>query len=129
MLDICAIVWDVLEPKKLSEIAKSAITKADECNELMISDISIWEIAMLIQRNRIEVSSTAADFINLFLQSRNVSVIPISPEIAALSTGFGAEINNDPADRIIATTSIIHNAQLITADSNLRQAAVVDTVW
>jgi PIN domain nuclease of toxin-antitoxin system len=113
----------------LTDKARSAITKADEHNALIISDISIWEISMLIKRSRVEVATTAANFLNLFLESRNISVVSISPEIAELSTSFGSEINNDPADRIIAATSIIHNAQLITADSNLRQSKLIDTIW
>ncbi|MFC3852248.1 type II toxin-antitoxin system VapC family toxin [Salinispirillum marinum] len=129
LLDTCAIIWDALDQEKLTENAKNAIAKADEHNALIISDISIWEISMLIKRSRIEVSTTPANFINLFLESRSVSVISISPEIAELSTNFGSEINNDPADRVIAATSIIHNARLVTADTNLRQATLIDTIW
>ena len=129
LLDTCTIIWDALDPDKLTDKAKTAITRADEHNALIISDISIWEISMLIRRSRIDLSTTSANFINLFLESRNVSVISISPEIAELSTSFGPEINNDPADRIIAATSIIYNAQLVTADTNLRQATLVDTLW
>lgn len=129
LLDTCAIIWDALDREKLTENAKNAIAKADEYNALTISDISIWEISMLIKRSRVEVSTTPANFINLFLESRSVSVISISPEIAELSTNFGSEINNDPADRIIAATSIIYNAQLVTADTNLRQATLIDTIW
>lgn len=129
LLDTCAIIWDALDQTKLTEKAKAAIAKADEHNALIISDISIWEISMLIKRSRIEVATTAANFINLFLESRNISVVSISPEIAELSTNFGSEINNDPADRIIAATSIIQNAQLITADLNLIQSSLIDTIW
>ena len=76
-----------------------------------------------------ELETNAAHFVNLFLQSRNISVVQISPEIAELSVNFGSEINNDPADRIIAATSIIHNAQLVTADTNLIESELVDTLW
>ncbi|MEJ2425423.1 MAG: PIN domain-containing protein [Candidatus Thiodiazotropha sp.] len=75
------------------------------------------------------LSCNSANFVNLFLESRNISVVSISPEITELSTNFGPEINNDPADRIIAATSIICNAQLVTADSNLRQSSLIDTIW
>lgn len=129
LLDTCAIIWDALDKAKLTDKARAAITKADEHNALIISDISIWEISMLIKRSRVEVATTAANFLNLFLESRNISVVSISPEISELSTNFGSEINNDPADRIIAATSIIHNAQLITADSNLSQSKLIDTIW
>lgn len=129
LMDTCAIIWDALEPTKLTSKSISSINKADEHNALIISDISIWEISMLIKKGRIEVEATATTFINLFLQSRNVSVQSISPEIAELSVNFGDEINKDPADRIIAATSIILNAQLVTADSNLRNSELLDTIW
>ncbi len=129
LMDSCAIIWDALEPAKLSAKAMSAIEKADEKNALIISDISLWEIAMLIKKRRLEVESTAANFLNLFLQTRNISIQSISPEIAELSVNFGTEINNDPADRIIAASSIVHNAQLVTADENLRASKLLDTVW
>jgi len=129
VMDTCAILWDALEPKQLSAKAIKAIDNADNHNALLIADISIWEIAMLIKKGRVEIDTTAANFINLFLQSRNISVISISPEIAELSVNFEADINNDPADRIIAATSVIHNARLVTADKNLRATEMIDTLW
>lgn len=129
LMDTCAIVWDALEPTELTKNATDAIDKADKHNALIISDISIWEISMLVKKKRLEVNTTAANFINLFLQSRNISVQSISPEIAELSVNFSSEINSDPADRIIAATSIIQNAQLVTADQNLRESEMLDTIW
>ena len=129
LLDTCAIIWDALSPKRLSRKAKKAINHADEQNALIIADISLWEIAMLLKKARMAIDSTPAHFINLFLQSRNVSVKSISPEIAELSVNFGAAINNDPADRLIAATSIRHNARLVTADENLLGCELLDTLW
>jgi PIN domain nuclease of toxin-antitoxin system len=129
VLDTCAIIWDALEPEKLTSNATAAIENADQNKTLIISDISIWEISMLIQRNRLEVNTTATNFVNLYLESRNIIVQQISPEIAELSVGFGSEINNDPADRIIVATSIIQNAKLITADSNIRNSKLLEVIW
>lgn len=127
LLDTCAIIWDALEPGKLSAKAKKAIK--DSNNELVISDISFWEISMLIKRNRFSVDDTPADFIKLVLQSRNFHVQEITPEIAELSVNFGPEINSDPADRLISATSILLNAPLITADQNLIDASMIETIW
>jgi PIN domain nuclease of toxin-antitoxin system len=129
LLDTCAVIWDALDPNQISARARKAIDRADQHNALAISDISIWEIAMLVKKGRIEIDTSAAHFVDLFLQSRNVAVIQISPEIAELSTHFGADVSNDPADRLIAATSIIHNAQLVTADKKLLASELVDTVW
>jgi len=127
LLDTCAIIWDALDSSKLSPDAKNVI----ELNgsELMICDISIWEISMLIKRKRLVVDDVASGFIKLLLQSRNYLVQEITPEIAELSVNFGPEINNDPADRLIAATSILRNAPVVTADQNLRTATMVETIW
>lgn len=129
LLDTCAVIWDALDRQQLTDRALSAINKADEFNALIISDITIWEIAMLVHKERIKIDTTASNFVNLYLQTRNISVVQISPEIAELSVNFGPELNKDPADRIISATSIIHNAQLITADQNLISSELVDTLW
>ena len=128
-MDTCAIIWDALEPSKLSAKAKKAIKKADEKNELLMCDISIWEISMLVKRKRIEVNETPANLVRLILGSRNYTVANISPEIAELSVNLDVDINSDPADRIIAATSILKQAPVVTADKNLRDATIVKTVW
>ena len=127
VLDTCAIIWDALDQNKLTPKARKAIKQTE--SELIICDISIWEISMLIKRNRIEINNTASEFINLLLQSRNFHVQGITPEIAELSVNFGQEINNDPADRLIAATSILRNAPIITADQNIRDATILETIW
>jgi len=127
LLDTCAIIWDALAPDKFSDDANRAIKLKEQ--ELMICDISIWEISMLIKKKRLVVDNTASGFINLLLQSRNYLVQDITPEIADLSVNLGSEINQDPADRLIAATSILNNAPLVTADENLRRATVLETIW
>lgn len=127
LLDTCTIIWDALDPDQLTAKAKKTIEQAQ--GELMICDISIWEISMLIKRKRIVIDDTASGFINLLLQSRNFHVQGITPEIAELSVNFSQEINNDPADRLIAATSILKNAPIITADQNLRDTALLSTIW
>jgi len=127
LLDTCAIIWNALEPSKLTPKAKKEIRQAED--ELIICDISIWEISMLIKRKRLIVDDTASGFINLIIQSQNYQIQQITPEIAELSVNFGAEINNDPADRLIAATSVLNNTPIITADQNLRDATIVETIW
>ncbi len=129
VMDTCAIVWDALQPAKLTARAKRSIRMADENHELLICDISIWEISMLAKRKRIEVDETPANLVNLILGSRNYTVMNITPEIAELSVNLDDEISGDPADRLIAATSILRQAPIVTADRNLRDASVIDTIW
>lgn len=127
LLDTRAIVWDALQPEKLSAKAKKAIENSD--GQLLICDISIWEISMMIKKGRIEIEGSSSEFINLLIQARNYQLQEITPEIAELSVNFGSEINKDPADRLIAATSISNNAPIVTADNNLREASILATIW
>ncbi len=127
LLDTCAIIWDALAPSKLSSDAAKVIN--DPENDLVICDISIWEISMLIKRNRLSVDGAASEFVELALQARNFRIQEITPPIAELSVNFDQEINNDPADRLISATSILLNAPLVTADENLRKASLIETIW
>lgn len=129
LLDTCTIIWDALDPSRMSKQARRAIEQADARDALAVSDISFWEIAMLVQKGRLKLQDSSSQLVNLYLQARSVSVKAISPEIAELSAGFGPEINNDPADRIIAASTIIYNARLVTADENLLGNKLVDTIW
>jgi PIN domain nuclease of toxin-antitoxin system len=127
LLDTCAVIWDALEPNQLTPKAKNAIERYQ--NELIVCDISIWEIAMLIRKDRLVVESTTSGFIRLLLEARNFQVQEITAEIAELSVNFGPEISNDPADRLIAATSVLCNAPVVSADQNLRRSAMVETIW
>ena len=80
LMDSCAIIWDALDSDKLTKVALQAIDKADENNQLFVCDISLWEISMLISKNRLEVDDSPANFLNLFLQSRAVQVLAIETD-------------------------------------------------
>ena len=127
LLDTCTIVWDALEPDKLTTEAKRAIEHSGD--ELIICDISLWEIAMLIRKKRLVVEDTISGFTRLVLQSRDYLVSEITPEIAELSVNFGTEISKDPVDRLIAATSIARNTPIVTADRNLRESTIIETIW
>jgi PIN domain nuclease of toxin-antitoxin system len=118
-----------LNPEKLSEKAKEAIYRANEEDGIIFCDISLWEIAMLKKKGRIRIDIGYQDFINLVLSSNKYIIYRITPEIAELSVNLPANINKDPADRIIAAASIINNAPLVTADENLNIATEIITIW
>lgn len=129
LLDTHVIVWHALSPARISPRAQTAIAKANQGDGMMICDISLWKIAMLIQKGRIRVETDSLTFINLILQASRIIVQPITPQIATLSAQLPAPINQDPADRLIAATSIIKRVTLVTADRNLQTASQLSTLW
>jgi PIN domain nuclease of toxin-antitoxin system len=99
-----------------------------EGDGLAASDISLWEIAMLIAKRRLFIDADAATFIEKALEARAIRVLPITAKIAVLSQSDQFE-HRDPADRVIAATAIVHGAQLVTADKQLRGTPGLRVIW
>jgi len=129
VVDTHIIIWNALKPEMLSRKAEKAISAANNSDGIIFCDISLWEIAMLMYKGRLSIDVEYLKFIKLVLESNNYVCRGITPEIARLSAKLFSDNNNDPADRIIAATSIIENAKLITADKKLRQSRKVTTIW
>ncbi len=127
--DTHIIIWHALKPEMLSEKARTAMEDADQSDGIICCDISLWEIAMLMQKERLRIDAGYLAFIDLVLTSSRYVVKPITPEIAELSSTLFSSVNKDPADRIIAATSIIEKADLVTADTKLRRTNRVKTIW
>lgn len=129
VVDTHIIIWDALKPSQLSKKAKYAINKANKTDGILFCEISLWEISMLISRSKLTIETSYQEFIKLVTNSNNYHYQGITPEIAEKSTSLPDEVNKDPADRIIAATSIIKKAPLVTADKNLIKATSIETIW
>ena len=127
--DTNVIIWDALQPEKLSPKAKKAIRKANAQDGIIFCEISLWEIAMLMKKGRLSVDVDYQQFIRLVSDSNNYIFKGISPQIAELSTNLFSTTNKDPADRIISATSIIEKANLVTSDKILRRSKKIHTIW
>ncbi|MCF7827037.1 MAG: type II toxin-antitoxin system VapC family toxin [Candidatus Marinimicrobia bacterium] len=128
-LDTHIIIWDALQPEKISTRARKMIDQANELGEILIADISLWEIAMLMSKGHLVIDASYSEFIRLVRAANHYVFESITPEIADLSVSFSSEVNWDPADRLICATSVIKGAPLITADANLRASKMVKTIW
>jgi len=129
VVDTHIIIWDALKPEMLSGKAEKAISEANNSDGIIFCEISLWEIAMLIHKGRLSLDIEYLKFIKLILESNKYVLRGITPEIAELSTDLLSDNNKDPADRIIAATSIIEKAKLVTAHKKLRQSKKVATIW
>ena len=129
VVDTHIIIWNALKPEMLSRRAEKAISAANNSDGIIFCDISLWEIAMLMHKGRLNIDVEYLEFIKLVLESNNYVNRGITPEIAGLSARLFSDNNKDPADRIIAATSIIENTKLVTADKKLRQSKNLTTIW
>jgi PIN domain nuclease of toxin-antitoxin system len=126
-LDTHAVVWAVAEPKKLSRSAEQAIRKSRLHDGVAVSAVTLWELALLVSRGRIQGYGTVERSVEKLIEG--VTVKAITPEIAALATQFPDEYPRDPADRLIGATARAEGLALVTRDENIRKSPLLKTVW
>jgi len=102
----------LLQPEALSENIKSHIALAQENNQLLISSISLWEIAMFNFKKRINVYEPIKDFLESIVNIKGILVKDLTPDIAAESILLPDNFHGDPADRIIVATTKVYSATL-----------------
>ena len=129
VLDTCALIFDSLDPERLSKKAKAAIAQAADAGVLACCDISFWEIAMLVSKGRLDPGTDAQKFIQLVLAARNIKVLPLTPEIAARSAQPDFCPNGDPADKLIAASTLLTKSKLVTSDRKLAAVDGLHIVW
>jgi PIN domain nuclease of toxin-antitoxin system len=120
LLDTHCWLWAQLgSPGRLSRAAVSAIRDAESSGSILVSVISVWELAMLQQRGRVALPMNIRTWIEEALGQPGVSVAPITPEIAVESVHLPGELHGDPADRMLIATARILGATLLTKDERL----------
>lgn len=85
-----------------------------------ISAIVLWEIAKLTQLGRLSLDLDDRDVVRSLSR---VHVWPIDLDIAR--TSIRLDFKGDPADELIAATSIVHDVPLVTRDRVIRQSKIV----
>jgi PIN domain nuclease of toxin-antitoxin system len=126
ILDTHSWIWYVTESSNLSIKAIKAIQDSDICG---ISAISCWEVAMLVEKNRIAFSMPIENWMKLAVDFEKIELIPLTPEISIQAAKLGPDFHGDPADRIIAATSLLTKSTLITKDLKLREYKSIKTIW
>ena len=125
LLDTHVLIWLAQDPAKISARASKAIREAKD--GLAISDITMWEMALLAGRGRLNLTGTIEAFVEEICS--RTAILPITPRIAALAIQFPSSFPKDPADRLIGATAISEGIGLISADVRIQRTGIVRTIW
>jgi PIN domain nuclease of toxin-antitoxin system len=85
-----------------------------------ISAIVLWELAKLAQLGRIELDIESPELARALAR---VHVWPI--DLIVCRRIARLDFRSDPADEIIAATSLVHNVPLLTRNRRIRRSAIV----
>jgi PIN domain nuclease of toxin-antitoxin system len=128
--DTHALLFWAGQRDRLSAPALAALEAGRQAGTLACSDMSFCEMAMLFRKQRLHVPPpcTPASYMENIVDALQLSILPVTPRIAALAES-GIVLHGDPGDRVIAATALHYNAPLITADAKLHAVSQLRCVW
>ena len=137
LLDTPVLVWwasgDVqrLSPQALAAI-EAEIERAAQPGQspgLLVSAISCWEVAMLVQRGRLALSLEVERWFALVASIPAVRLLPLEPAVAVAATRLPEPFHADPADRFLVAQARELAVPLLSADRKIRDYPHGQSLW
>ncbi|MBI2315733.1 MAG: type II toxin-antitoxin system VapC family toxin [Betaproteobacteria bacterium] len=107
------------EPGRIKPRTMRAVEDAGSRRAIRISVVSVWEIALLESRGRLELPIPVAEWIRRALDRPDFELVGLEPEIAIESCNLPGEFHADPADRILVASARLKNAIIVTRDQRI----------
>jgi PIN domain nuclease of toxin-antitoxin system len=127
ILDTHVWVWWVHASEHITS-PQSQIIQANEKDVIGVSAISVWEIAKLVEYDRLELPCPLREWFDKALSYPGIRVVELTPEVAIESARLPGEFHRDPADQIIVATARLHGCPLVTSDRKILKYPHVKTV-
>jgi PIN domain nuclease of toxin-antitoxin system len=112
LLDTHILLWGAIEPERLSHAASALIESLD--NEMVLSALSIWEIAIKTGLGRADFRVDAG-MLRRSLFDNGYAELAVTGAHAAMLAGL-PPIHKDPFDRMLVAQAIVEGFTLLTSD-------------
>jgi PIN domain nuclease of toxin-antitoxin system len=130
MLDTHTLLWWVNGDRaRLSPAAAEAIAVEYRDGAMLVSTITAWEVAHLLNRGKIALASDLGAWFAVLEAIPTVAFVPVDNEIGVKSVELPGVFHKDPADRIIVATARKYVVPIVTADVKIRDYPHVTTIW
>jgi PIN domain nuclease of toxin-antitoxin system len=127
LLDTHVVIWLAFQPHKLSKRAKEVVRAARLQGGLAIAGITLLELAWLAENRRVETTLSVESFVRQC--ASKMTVLPITPEIAARAVSLPDSYPKDPQDRLIGATALVEGIELVSHDRLIRKSGIVPVLW
>lgn len=124
VLDTVALLYWTIDPEKLSALARDVIAKADR---LIVSSISVWEIAQKVKRSRLEIPLEIDEYVSGLNRLDMLEIVAVDVETWLNSVSLEWQ-HRDPADRVIVATATRLDCPLVSSDRVIGEFYAA-TVW
>lgn len=125
LLDTHVLLWWLEGGGRLTSAQTKALGRISPASPALLSEISLWEVAVLHELGRIRLARPLAEWLRMAGARPLVRTCRIDAAVAAETTAPPPGFHRDPADRIIVATARIHGASLVTSDARIAASGAV----
>ena len=129
VIDTHVLVWWLTRAPGLSRKAERTLAAHGDPGQIVVSAISLLEIATAVRRGRLELSIPLDQWLADINSLPEIRIEPVSADIAALAGSLAEPMHGDPADRLIVSTAFTLGVPLVTGDKKLQEYRSVKTIW
>lgn len=132
LLDTQAWLWSVLNDRRLSRRARSALNALASSERVGIAAISLKEASWHLAHGRVAVNprfGTWPLWLRTVAAQPHLEILPLTVDVAIESEQLGDSFPSDPADRLITATARVYDLVLVTSDRAIRRSQKVRTLW
>lgn len=113
LLDTHSLLWYFQDDERLSATVADLLENSE--NELYVSIVSLWEIAIKINIGKLQLECSFSAFLSI-LEQYNIDILPIT--LTDLKSYLQLPLyHRDPFDRILVTQTVNNNLILLSRDS------------
>ena len=118
LFDTNAWVRQVVQPELLNRRTRELLATSG-VTPLAVSAISVWGIALKARKGKLHLGLPVDEWFKSVLRPGIIDVLAIDADIAREANRLPGLMHEDPADRIIVATALVHNLTLVTSDRHL----------
>ena len=128
LLDTHTFLWHVDGNPRMSATATALLT--DPANELILSVVSVWEIAIKVNIGKLTLSAAFPVYVADAVNGYRLTVLPLTQSDCDLYSTLPFPLDNhrDPFDRMLITQALRYNLTVVGVDANF-DAYGVTRLW
>jgi PIN domain nuclease of toxin-antitoxin system len=118
LLDTCTFLWVILGAEELTPRVRALVT--DSANEVFLSAVSAWEIAVKHRLGRLRLPQPPERFVPAQRDAHGLAPLPLDEEAALHLTRLPL-LHRDPFDRMLVCQALVHGLAILTPDPLINQ--------
>lgn len=129
ILDTGAWLAWASSPTLLSAKAIRAIADEEKKRGVLVSAISVWEIALKVAAGKLELDRDVRQWVAFASSYPGIAILPLDAGDALESTQLPGEFHGDATDRVLVALARRLDCAIVTSDKSIRAYRHVQSVW